>query len=125
VGLVVGEGEVEGVGEADGEDVGLEVGMRVADGDADGEVVVDGEVEGELEGLAGADVVPRAGPTRFGVWAGWPVNSSAMAAMAMPSTATAPPVATPAANERGPGGTRCAAAHAAWQAAWPGGRPSC
>ena len=105
VGVGVGEGdkvaegvaEGVGVGEVDGEVLGLVVGLVV------GVALADGEVEGERVGVAlwvGAEL-PWAGPTRFGVWtAGWLVNSRAMAAMAMPRTATAPPVATPAANER-------------------------
>ncbi len=88
------------------DELGDELGVDVlvvgeADGDVVGVVVADGEADGERDGDAGAELLPRAGPTRFGVCAGgWPVNSKARAAMATPRTATAPPVATPAANAR-------------------------
>ena len=91
--------EVVGLGDADGEALVLGLGLVLGVGVA----LADGEVEGEGErdGVAGAEVVPCAGPTRFGPCTGWwPVNSRATAAMATPRTATAPPVATPAANER-------------------------
>src|SRR5271165_1543469 len=89
------EEEVVGLGDADGEALVLGLGLGV------GVALADGLVEGERDGVAGAEVVPCAGPTRFGPCTGWwPVNSSARAAMATPRTATAPPVATPAANER-------------------------
>ena len=96
-----------GVAVADGVTVELgdELGVGVLvvgeiDGDVVGVVVADGEVDGERDGVAGAEL-PRAGPTRSGgCTAGWPVYSRARAAMATPRTATAPPVATPAANER-------------------------
>ena len=96
-----------GVGVADGgtEEVGDEPGagelvVGEADGDeADGVAVA--VADGEREGAAGAELVPCAGPTKSGDCAGGrPVKSRARAAMATPRTATAPPVATPAANER-------------------------
>src|SRR5271165_847650 len=91
------EEEVVGLGDADGEALVLVLGLGLGVGVA----LADGLVEGERDGVAGAEVVPCAGPTRFGPCTGWwPVNSSARAAMATPRTATAPPVATPAANER-------------------------
>ena len=94
VAVVLGVRVVVVVGEADGE--GVEV--AVADGEVEG--VVDGVVDG-VAGAAGATGLPWAGATRFGVctcW--WPVYSRTTAAIATPSTATAPPVATPAANAR-------------------------
>ena len=92
--LALGLGLTVGDNDGDGDGDGDELGDVVADGE------VDGLLEGELDGLAGAEL-PWAGPTRFGVWTcWWPVNSRATAAMATPTTATAPPVATPAANER-------------------------
>src|SRR5690348_9912026 len=101
VGVEVGVTEADGVAEALGDELGVgELVVGDADGGVVGVVVADGEVDGERDGDAGAEV-PRAGPTRFGVCAGaWPVNRRARAAMATPSTATASPVATPAANVR-------------------------
>jgi hypothetical protein len=69
--------------------VGMAVGVRE-----------DGAV-GEA-GAAGDERAPWAGPKRLGPCTGWrlPVNKSAIARAATPATATAPPVATPAANAR-------------------------
>jgi hypothetical protein len=98
--VAVGEGDVELDGEGLGDAVAEVVGMSDdAGGDEVGEVVADGVLEGERDGVAGVDV-PWAGPTRFGVCTACPVKSRARAAIAMPSTATAPPVAIPAANAR-------------------------
>ena len=53
-------------------------------------------------GADGDDRPPWAPPTRLGPCAWWPlpVNMSAIASTATPATATAPPVAIPAANAR-------------------------
>ncbi len=121
----MGVGVGVGVGDADGDDVGLAVADGELEGDCDGLAMLKASAVAEV-GAEGDEVAPWAGPTRFGVWAGWPVNSSATAAMAMPSTATAPPVATPAANERR--SRRYSEARrvpAATRAARPGARPSC
>ena len=66
------------------------VGVGVADGGRD--------EGGELDG--GRPEVPWAGRPGSAAGPGWPVNSRARAATTTPRTATAPPVATPAANER-------------------------
>src|SRR5947207_12412375 len=94
VGVGVGVAVADGVAEELSDELGVgELVVGDADGDVVGVVVADGEVDGERDGVAGAEV-PRAGPTRLGVCAGaWPVNRRATAAMATPSTATAPPVA--------------------------------
>ena len=102
----VGLGEADEVAEEVGLGVAVVLGVEVVVvGEADGEdvevAVADGEVEGVVDEVAGAAGPPWAGATRFGVctcW--WPVNSRTTAAIATPSTATAPPVATPAANAR-------------------------
>jgi hypothetical protein len=65
VGLVEAEGLVVGVGVEVG--VGVGVGVGEDDGDDVGLVLADGE----LDGVAGAELVPWAGPTRFGGCTGW------------------------------------------------------
>src|ERR1700689_4023224 len=59
-----------------------------------------GERKRRKGGWVAKEQVPWAGPTRLGGWTAWlPVKRRAMAAIATPRTATAPPVATPAAKE--------------------------
>ena len=104
--LAVGDGSVAvglavglDVGVPDGVSVGLGVGVLV--GVAAG--VLDVLVLGVLVLGAGDDGgAPRAGPTRLGPCTGWrlPVKSSTIASANTPATATAPPVAIPAANAR-------------------------
>jgi hypothetical protein len=67
VGLVEAEGLVVGVGV----EVGVGVGVGVGEADGDDEGVADGELDGERDGAAGAELVPWAGPTRFGGCTGW------------------------------------------------------
>ena len=101
-GVGVGVGVGDEVADELGDELGVG-GLVVGEGDGDDVVGVgeaEGEDDGELDGLAGAEVWPWAGPTKSGGWTGWPVNSRARAAITTPRTTTAPPVATPAANER-------------------------
>jgi hypothetical protein len=97
----VGVGEVDGVGVGVVVVVGVGLGVGVVDGEGDAVGVVVGVVDGEGEWVGVAEEeVPWAGPTRLGGWTAWlPVKRRAMAAIATPRTATAPPVATPAAKE--------------------------
>ncbi len=72
--------------------------MALGDTDPDGDDPV-GDDAGDDAGDEGLAVLPPwAGPSRSGDCAWWPVKNSAIAAAATPRTATAPPVATPAAN---------------------------
>src|SRR6266480_3381336 len=99
VGVPVGDRVGDTVGDAvgDADDV---VGVGVGDGDdVVGVGVADWDEAGVLDGAAGWEE-PWAGPTRSGGWTGLSVRSRARAATTTPTTATAPPVATPAANER-------------------------
>jgi hypothetical protein len=64
------EGEPEEGGVGVGVEVGVRVGVGVGVGEGDGDDVGVAVADGELDGLAGAEL-PWAGPTRFGVCAGW------------------------------------------------------
>ena len=119
----VGLGEADEVAEEVGFGIAVVLGVEVADEEGVEMAVADGEVEGVVDGVAGAAGVvglPWAGETRFGVctcW--WPVNSRTTAAITTPSTATAPPVATPAANARR--SRRYSVARRSRSLAWQGG----